>query len=277
MVKEWLRKKISSKFPDIEFDILTPPSFAKASEGKPDLGDYSVNLAFIVAKRDGISPMEAGKNLIGEFSGDKEFSKKFSKIQFVPPGVINFYLSEEFLKLFLVTIIKEGDKFGDSEVGNGVKINLEFVSANPTGPLTVGNARSASFGDTLGNVLKKTGYQVSKEYYVNDVGNQVNKLAESVKLRMTELKGEKVEFSADLYQGEYIKEMAKEFLDKNISEEDIAGQAVKAMAERAKNSTKNMGVEFDEWFSESKLHENGEVKKVLAELESGGFILEEDG
>ena len=94
--------------------------------------------------------MEAGKNLIGEFSGDKEFSKKFSKIQFVPPGFINFYLSEEFLRLSLETIIKEGDKFGDSEAGKGTKINLEFVSANPTGPLTVGNARSASFGDTLG-------------------------------------------------------------------------------------------------------------------------------
>src|SRR3989338_6861682 len=277
MVKEWLRKKISSKFPDIEFDILTPPSFAKASEGKPDLGDYSVNLAFIVAKRDGISPMEAGKNLIGEFSGDKEFSKKFSKIQFVPPGFINFYLSEEFLRLSLETIIKEGEKFGDSEMGRGTKINLEFVSANPTGPLTVGNARAASFGDTLGNILKKTGYEVSKEYYINDVGNQVNKLAESVKLRMLELKGEKVEFGADLYQGEYVKEIAKEFLDKGVSEKDIPGQAIKAMTDRARNSTQKIGVEFDEWFSESRLHESGEIKEVLAELESGGFVVEEDG
>ncbi|OGN01918.1 MAG: arginine--tRNA ligase [Candidatus Yanofskybacteria bacterium RIFCSPLOWO2_02_FULL_43_10] len=277
MVKEWLRKKISSKFPDIEFDILTPPSFAKASEGKPDLGDYSVNLAFIVAKRDGISPMEAGKNLIGEFSGDKEFSKKFSKIQFVPPGFINFYLSEEFLRLSLETIIKEGDKFGDSEAGKGTKINLEFVSANPTGPLTVGNARSASFGDTLGNIFKKTGYEVRKEYYINDVGNQVNKLAESVKLRMLELKGEKVEFGPDLYQGEYVKEIAKEFLDKVVSEKDIPGQVIKAMTDGAKSSAKKMGVEFDEWFPESRLHESGEVKEVLAELELRGFIVEEDG
>ena len=269
MIKGWLRKEISSKFPDIEFDILTPP------DGK--MGDYSINLAFVVAKKRGISLIEVGKELTEELSGDKELSKKFSKIEFVAPGFINFYLNEDILKDSLEEILKQGEKFGDSEVGNGVKINLEFVSANPTGPLTVGNARSASFGDTLGNVLKKTGYQVSKEYYVNDVGNQVNKLAESVKLRMTELKGEKVEFSADLYQGEYIKEMAKEFLDKNISEEDIAGQAVKAMAERAKNSTKNMGVEFDEWFSESKLHESGEVKAVLADLESKGVVVDEDG
>ena len=269
MLKSWLRKEISGKFPDIEFQILTPPD--------DRMGDYSVNMAFVVAKKKGVSPMDAGKNLIGEFSGDKDFGKKFSKIQLVPPGYINFYLSDEYLKTSLLKIIKEGEKFGNSKSGKGTKINLEFVSANPTGPLTVGNARAASFGDTLGNILKKTGYKVTKEYYINDVGNQVNKLVESVKLRMQELKGEKVEFGADLYQGEYVKKIAKEFLNKDISEKDIAGQAVKSMTDRAKNSTKNMGVEFDEWFPESRLHQSGEVKEVLADLESKGFVIEEDG
>src|SRR3989344_1458336 len=269
MIKSWLRKEISSKFPDIEFDVLTPPD--------DKMGDYSINLAFVLAKRDKTNPMSAGKKLIGEFSGDKNFSNKFSKIQLVPPGFINFYLSEYFLRTSLAEIIQEGEKFGSSESGKGTKINLEFVSANPTGPLTVGNARSASFGDTLGNIFKKTGYEVSKEYYINDVGNQVNKLAESVKLRMQELKGEKVEFGADLYQGEYVKEIAKEFLDKNVSEKDIVGQAIKGMTDRARNSSKNMGVEFDEWFSESQLHESGEVKNVLSELKSKGSVIEEDG
>ncbi len=269
MIKSWLRREISNKFPDIDFDILTPPD--------DKMGDYSINMAFVVAKREKISPMDAGKNLIGEFSGDKEFGKKFSKIQLVPPGFINFHLSEDFLRSSVEVIIKDGEKFGNSKSGKGTKINLEFVSANPTGPLTVGNARAASFGDTLGNILKKTGYNVSKEYYVNDVGNQVNKLVESVKLKMKELKGEKVEFGPDLYQGEYVKEVAKEFLNKDIPEKDIFGQAIKAMTDRAKNSTKNMGVEFDEWFSESRLHESGEIKEVLTELESGGFVVEEDG
>jgi len=269
MLKSWLKKEISNKFPDIEFDILTPPD--------DKMGDYSVNLAFVLAKEKGISPMEAGKSLIGEFSGDKELSKKFSKIQLVPSGFINFYLSDEYLISSLLEIIKEGEKFGDSEMGKGTKINLEFVSANPTGPLTVGNARSASFGDTLGNILKKTGYKVTKEYYVNDIGNQINKLAESVKLRMKELKGEKVEFGADLYQGEYVKDIAKEFLDSNISEKDIASQAIKAMTDMARSSTEKMGVQFDEWFPESRLHEIGEVKEVLSDLESKGFVVEEDG
>lgn len=269
MLKFWLKKEISNKFPDIEFDILTPPD--------DKMGDYSINLAFIVAKKKGISSMEAGKNLIGDFSGDSNFSKKFGKIQLVPPGFINFYLNDDFLRTSVETIIKKGEKFGDSEAGKGTKINLEFVSANPTGPLTVGNARAASFGDTLGNILKKTGYDVVKEYYINDVGNQVNKLIESVKLRILELKGEKIKFGPDLYQGEYVKKIAKEFLNSNVSEKDIPSQAIKAMIDQAKNSMKNMGVGFDGWFYESQLHESREVKEVLAELESKGFVIEEDG
>ena len=269
MLKSWLRKEISGKFPDIEFDILIPPD--------DKMGDYSTNLAFVLAKRNKTNPLSAGKKLVEEFSEDKEFGKKFRKIQLVPPGFINFYLSEEYLRTLLPEIIKDGERFGDSKDSKGTKINLEFVSANPTGPLTVGNARAASFGDTLGNILKKTGYEVTKEYYINDVGKQVDKLVESVKLRMQELKGEKVEFNPDLYQGEYVKEIAKEFLDKNISEKDTTSRAIKAMTDRARSSTKNMGVEFDEWFSESQLHESEEVKQVLAKLELKGFVVEEDG
>src|SRR3990167_4879718 len=269
MIKSWLRKEISSKFPDIEFDILTPPD--------DKMGDYSINLAFVLAKERGLSSIEAGKDLAEEFSNDKELGKKFSKIQFVHPGFINFYIDENYLRTSLEDIVKKGERFGDSETGKGIKINLEFVSANPTGPLTVGNARAGSFGDTLGNILKKTGHEVTKEYYVNDVGYQVNKLAESTKLRMKELRGEKIEFGPDLYQGEYVKEMAREFLEKGISEDEVGKFAIKTMTDRARTSTQKMGVEFDEWFFESTLHKSGEVKAVLSELESKGSVFEEDG
>ncbi|OGM98269.1 MAG: arginine--tRNA ligase [Candidatus Yanofskybacteria bacterium RIFCSPLOWO2_01_FULL_41_34] len=269
MIKKWLRKEISDRIPGVGFDILMP--------SEDMLGDYSTNLAFVLAKKKGISPIEAGKDLVEELLGDKELGKKLRKIQLVPPGFINFYLSEDYLRNSLVEVVERGEKFGNSEPGKGVKINLEFVSANPTGPLTVGNARAASFGDTLGNILEKTGYQVTKEYYINDVGNQVDKLVESVKLRMKELKGEKVEFGSEMYQGEYIKEMAQEFLDKKIPEGHVRAWAINAMIDKAKNSSKKMGVEFDEWFFESKLHESGEVEAALAELESKGFVIEEDG
>src|SRR3989344_4036150 len=226
MIKSWLRKEISNKFPDIKFDVLTPPD--------DKMGDYSINLVFVLAKKNKENPADVGCKVMEEFLNDKEFGKKFSKIQLTPSGFINFYLNENYLRTSLLEIIKEGERFGDSKSGKGIKINLEFVSANPTGPLTVGNARSASFGDTLGNVLKKTGYEVTKEYYINDVGNQVNKLAESTKLRMKELRGEKIEFGPDLYQGEYVKEMAREFLEKGISEDEVGEHAIKTMTDRAK-------------------------------------------
>lgn len=268
MLKTWLRKEISSKFPDIEFDILTPPD--------DKMGDYSINLAFVLAKRENKNPKEVAQKIVEDLAGDDKFKQHKLKIE-EKNGFINFYIGEEYLRNSLAEIIKEGEKFGDSKTGKGAKINLEFVSANPTGPLTVGNARSASFGDTLGNVLKKTGYEVTKEYYINDVGNQVNKLVEAVNLRIKELKGEKIEFGPDLYQGEYIKEIAKEFLARDVLEKDVPGQAVQAMTDRARSSTEKMGVQFDEWFTESRLHESGEVKKVFTELEEKGFVVEEDG
>lgn len=269
MIRKWLKDIISKQYPDVDFDILTPP--------EPAMGDYSVNLAFVLAKREKNSPMNTGKSLVSEFSSKKEFSEKFQKIELVPPGFINFYLKEDFLRLALKEILKQGDKYGSSKMGKGVKINLEFVSANPTGPLTVGNARAASFGDTLGNVLKKTGHKVTKEYYINDVGAQINKLGESVRLRMREIRGESIEFAPDLYQGEYIKELAQDFVDRGISEEGVVAEAVKIMVKKAKTTLEALGVVFDEWFSESKLHKSGEVKKVLAELESRGFVVDEDG
>lgn len=268
MLKDWLKREISSKYPDVEFDILTPPD--------DRMGDYSINLAFVLAKKENKNLKEVATKIAEDLAGDDNFKKNKLKIE-EKNGFINFYIGEEYLKGLLPEIIEKGERFGSSETGKDTKINLEFVSANPTGPLTVGNARSASFGDTLGNVLKKTGYEVTKEYYINDVGNQVNKLAESVKLRMAELKGEKIEFGEDLYRGEYIKEIAKEFLEKKVSEKDIQNQAIKTMTDRAKSSMEKMGVEFDEWFLESRLHESGEVKNVFTELESKGLVFDEDG
>lgn len=268
MLKDWLKKEVSEKYPDVEFDVLTPPD--------DKMGDYSINLAFVLAKKDNKNPKELARKIVEDLMGDDKFKQAKWKIE-EKNGFINFYIGEDYLRGLLPEIIERGEKFGNSETGKDTKINLEFVSANPTGPLTVGNARAASFGDTLGNILKKTGYEVTKEYYINDVGNQVNKLAESVKLRMAELRGEKVEFGEDLYQGEYIREIAKEFSERKVSEEYISTEAIKNMTNRAKVSTEKLGVLFDEWFFESQLHKSGEVKKILSELESKGLVFDEDG
>src|SRR3989344_103654 len=269
MIKRWLKDKIQEYYPDTEFDVLVPPD--------DKMGDYSINLAFVLAKKNGTNPIEEGEKLVERFKADREFSDRFGSIEFVGPGFVNLKLASDFLKDSIKDVFATGDEFGASDIGKGVKINLEFVSGNPTGPLTVGNARAASYGDTLGNVLEKAGYEVGKEYYINDVGVQVKKLTESIRLRMLELKGEKVEFGADLYQGEYIKDIAKDFLDRNISEDNISAEAIKSMTEKAKATMNSMGVKFDEWFPESKLHESGEVKAAYSTLESKGYVFEEEG
>ncbi len=167
MLKSWLREEISSKFPDIEFDILTPPD--------EKMGDYSVNLAFALAKREKIQPMEAGKNLIGEFSGDKELGKKFGKIQLVPPGFINFYLGEDYLQKQLEEISKD-DKYGSSKEGRGKKVIVEYSSPNIAKPMHIGHLRSTIIGDALANVYENLGYKVIRWNYIGDWGTQFGKL-----------------------------------------------------------------------------------------------------
>ncbi len=264
MIKRWLKQKISEHYPNSEFDVLVPPD--------DKMGDYSVNLAFVLAKKNGTSPAEEGQKIVEKFKADREFTDRFGSIEFVNPGFVNFKFSEDFLRDSIKDVFTVGDEFGNSDIGKGMKVNLEFVSANPTGPLTVGNARAASYGDTLGNILKKAGYKVGKEYYINDVGVQIQKLGESIRLRMNN-----EDLGPDLYQGEYIKEIAKEFFDRGVRGEDIIAEAVKIMVEKAKSTMESLGVSFDEWFPESKLHESGEVKAAFEELASKGHVVEEEG
>jgi len=279
MVKDWLYKKIAEEFHGVDFDILTPP--------EPELGDYSTNLVFALAKRDKQNPADVAKEVIGKLSADRAVSDFFQKIEFAPPGFINFFFNERFLRDNLGEIIKRGDKYGASNLAKGENINLEFVSANPTGPLTVGNARAASFGDTLGNVFKFAGYSVTKEYYINDVGAQVRILGESVAKRFLELKGEKVIFGENLYQGDYVADIAREIQEKKLAsaiENDFEAlvdfcrdYAVAGLIKSAKESAEKLGVKFDNWFSEKQLHDSGEVKNILSVLEKAGYVYEKDG
>ena len=279
MVKDWLYKKIAEEFHGVDFDILTPP--------EPELGDYSTNLVFALAKRDKQNPADVAKEVIGKLSADRAVSDFFQKIEFAPPGFINFFFNERFLRDNLGEIIKRGDKYGASNLAKGENINLEFVSANPTGPLTVGNARAASFGDTLGNVFKFAGYSVTKEYYINDVGVQVRILGESVAKRFLELKGEKVIFGENLYQGDYVADIAREIQEQKLAsaiENDFEAlvdfcrdYAVAGLIKSAKESAEKLGVKFDNWFSEKQLHDSGEVKNILSVLEKAGYVYEKDG
>lgn len=250
-------KKLDFEMPKIIVDYPKNETF----------GDYTTNIAMVLGKSLKKDPMEIAESLKSGFKGFKkpDFEDIFEKIEAVKPGYINFYLSKEYLQKKVEEINELKEKYGDSQIGKGERIHLDFVSANPTGPVTLGNGRGGTLGDALSNVLQKNGFTAWREYYVNDFGNQVKILGHSV------LKDKEAQ-----YKGDYIDEISENIKAKDSFE---AGQeAAKIILENIiKPSIGKMGIRFDEYFSEKKLHTDGEVEEAFAELKEAGFIYEKDG
>jgi arginyl-tRNA synthetase len=217
---------------------------------EPDFGDYSTNIAMVLKK----DPQEIAKNIKSDI---------LEKIE-VKNGFINFFLSKEYLQKQVGEILKEGERFGEFKIGKGKKVNIEFISANPTGPLTLGNGRGGFCGDVLANVLKKAGYKVKREYYINDVGEQIRKLGHSV-----------LGDSEAVYKGSYIEDLRKRV---NGNNPDKVGETAAKiiLEEKIKPGVKEMGIEFDAWFSEKSLHEKKEVKNVLDYLKKNNLSYEKE-
>lgn len=225
-------------------------------------GEYTTNVALMVAKELGRKPREVAESIVNAFS-----SSLIAKVEIAGPGHINFYLSDGAYSEALQHILKEGDRYGSSMLGDGERVNNEFISANPTGPLHLGNGRGGFYADTLSRILKKASFEVTNEYYVNDAGEQVMKLGHSV------LKdGEAV------YGGEYIEKLA-ERLGKSDEVRATGEQAAKIILEEMiQPVTKEvMRVHFDVWTSEKKLIEDGYVDKALDLLKEWGKTFEQDG
>jgi len=228
-----------------------------------DYGDYSINIAMQIAKLSKRNPMEIAtliKSRIGSLK-----SKVFDEVKIAEPGFINFFLSKEYLQEQIRDILRQGEIYGQLDIGKNKKVQVEFISANPTGPLTVGNARGGVFGDVLANILKWAGFKVEKAYYINDYGMQILTLGHSV------LKDEKAE-----YKGEYI-----DYLNKKIKEKDPYKTGQKAakiiIDEMIKKTTERMGIKYDEWFLESELHEKGKVDEIIERLERKDLTYKKDG
>lgn len=238
-------------------------------------GDYTTNLAMILAKKVGKSPMEIANSISSQLSTDR--SQLFEKVEVVAPGYLNFYLTPAYLQEKVREINELGSSFGQSSLGKGIKINNEFISANPTGPLTVGNGRGGFYGDSLARVLRKAGFDVTNEYYVNDAGEQVIKLGHSV------LKDEKA-----VYGGEYIEDLAGQLADKiktgaEAAEDEFARnigiEAAKIVLEQYIKPTaqQKMQITFDEWFSEQQLYDKGLVDKAIELLKAKQLTFEAEG
>ncbi|WP_079506236.1 arginine--tRNA ligase [Mesobacillus jeotgali] len=247
-------------------------------------GDYSTNMAMQLARVAKKAPRQIAEQLIENFDKSKA---SIEKIEIAGPGFINFYMDNSYLTDLIPAILEAGDNYGESQVGNGQKIQVEFVSANPTGDLHLGHARGAAVGDSLCNVLAKAGYDVSREYYINDAGNQINNLALSVEARYFQALGMEKEMPQDGYHGEDIigigKKLAEEFGDKYVKMADqerfdaFRDYGLKYEMEKLKQDLENFRVKFDVWYSETSLYENGKIDIALEALRQNGHIYEEDG
>lgn len=262
------------------------PDFTIETPADPSHGDFATNVAMVSAKAFHMAPRKIAEALSPyfEFSGTY-----FEKFEIAGPGFINFFLSPRFYAAVLQDIEALQDGYGRSDFGKGKKINVEFVSANPTGPMHMGNARGGALGDCLAAVLDAAGYQVSREFYINDAGNQIDKFALSLDIRYQQIfKGEEaVPMPEDCYQGADILERAQEFagLNGNGYLEKSQEERQKALVDFAlpkniakmQSDLKKYRIEYDTWFHESVLHNDGEIQDTLKILTEKGMTYELDG
>ncbi|MBE60324.1 MAG: arginine--tRNA ligase [Candidatus Marinimicrobia bacterium] len=250
---------------------LTPPN-------NPDFGDFATNVALTLTKEAGIPPIQIANNIKDHLGVSVTL---IEEITVTPPGFINFKIAPTYYYQILSEILTN-NQFGRGLSGKGKKANVEFVSANPTGPLTVGHGRNAVLGDTVSNILEWHGYDVTREYYFNDAGRQMRILGKSVETRYFQILGHDIVFPENGYQGNYIKNIAQTILDKkgkslSASDPVFKDQAEKTIFADIKKSLNNLGIHFDQFTNEKTFYENGDIDRFLEELKAKDLIYEKEG
>jgi arginyl-tRNA synthetase len=247
-------------------------------------GDYSTNMAMQLARVAKKAPRMIAEEIVRHF--EKE-AVSVEKIEIAGPGFINFYMNNRYLTKLIPTILEAGASYGETNIGKGQKVQVEFVSANPTGNLHLGHARGAAVGDSLCNILEKAGFDVTREYYINDAGNQIVNLAKSVEARYFQALGIDKEMPEDGYYGEDIielgKKLAEEYGDKFVHMDEqerlqlFREHGLNFEMAKIKKDLEDFRVKFDVWYSETSLYHNGKIDKALSALREKGHIYEQDG
>jgi arginyl-tRNA synthetase len=244
-------------------------------------GDLCTNAGFVLSKTLGRNPMEAAEKLRALILDEPEGDGFIEDASVARPGFVNFVFSEKFRSEGLRDIFARGKEFGRTDEGRGARVNVEFVSANPTGPLHVGHGRGAVVGDVVASVLEACGYSVSREYYVNDQGAQVRNLGASLLERIKEAAGEPFEIPADGYHGEYVRELAAELVAKRgdaaraMPVEDLSRWGSARLLEAIERDLDAFGIRFDTWFRETDLHSRGAVGVLIEGLRSRGLAFDD--
>ena len=259
-----------------EFEVETPRD--------PRHGDYAANLALVLARAVGRPPREVGAAILRHLDAPPDLLRG---AEMAGPGFLNLSLAPAAVHRWLRRVLAEDRAFGGSDLGGGRRVLVEYVSANPTGPLHVGAGRNGAVGETVARLLTALGYRVSREYYVNDYGGQVETFARSVEAQYLQLLGRPAEFPADGYQGEYVVEIARRIQeDEGARLADavpsdrltrIQERAVRMMLDEIRATLEAFGITFDTWFSERTLHESGAVRRCLEEMRSRDLAYVQDG
>ena len=280
-----LRQGLEKLFIEEEIE-KTKVDFLVEVPQEKKFGDFATNVAMVAAKIFKKNPFELAEKLLQNISLDGTF---FSKFEVKRPGFINFFLGDEWYSSVLKEVLNEGENFGKTEYGKGKKAILEYVSANPTGPMHIGNARGGAIGDSLAECFRFAGFEVLKEFYVNDAGNQIEKFKKSLNLRYEQifLKDENFEMPQDCYLGEDIKEHAEnfakiykdEFMKKDVEERKTAllNYALPLNIKNLKLDLEKYKVLYDNWFFESSLYEDNSVFDIVKDLEEKGYTFKKDG
>lgn len=281
-LKNAFAKAVSSgELPEVEV-----PQIMLEKPKEETFGDLSTNLAMQMARPARMAPRQIAQAIVKYINTEGTF---INKVDIAGPGFINFYLNNEWLYRTLRFIDEKNERYGEVNIGNGQKIMVEYVSANPTGPLHMGNARGGALGDCIASVLEKAGYNVTREYYVNDAGNQMEKFGISLEARyLQQLMGEdSVPFPEDGYHGEdiidhvkdYIKEYGSNLMDKSTEErrKALIDYALPKNLKRIHDGLERYRINYDVWFRESSLYETGEIDETINILKERGYVIEKDG
>jgi arginyl-tRNA synthetase len=244
-------------------------------------GDFSTNMALILAGQQKSNPRQIAAQLVAILEKETEL---IDHLEIAGPGFVNIFLKDRIWQHALFPVLEQRDHFGLSTIGNGKRVMVEFVSANPTGPLSVGHGRQAILGDTIARLLTATGHEVFREYYFNDAGRQMRVLGESTRARYLELLGLPSQFPEDGYQGDYIQDIAREMIaehgDSLKDHTDVAPftkRAKELIFKDIAGTLQRMGIVFDNYYNEHTLYENGHVDSVVAELKAKGLVYEKEG
>ena len=281
-VKETLIEEIKASIIKSEL-VETVPEIKIETPKDPTNGDYSSNIAMVLTKLARKNPREIANQIVENLDTNKANVKK---VDIAGPGFINFYLDQQYLTEIIKTALTKGETFGQTEERKNESIIVEYVSANPTGDLHIGHARNAAVGDTLSNVLSAAGYDVTREYYINDAGKQIENLAHSIEARYNQALGLDAELPEDGYYGKDIIAIGKDLAEKHPEIKDEAEEErIKTFRklgldyemEKLKQDLADFNIHFDNWFSETSLYETNKISAVLDKMTELGYTYEQDG